>query len=98
MTLTEFVTKRRDNPLTKHQASHTFLIDLCRLLDEPVPHGAGTDDEAYISGGVQTKTTGADGWANVWERGEYTALESARLGLDCKRAQPHFVRRITIRR
>lgn len=71
MTPTEFINKWRNNPLTERQASHTHFIDLCRMLDEPAPYDPGTDPDAYCFERGATKTTGADGWADVWKRGAF---------------------------
>jgi len=69
VTPTEFIEKWRDKPLTERQASHTHFIDLCELLEEPAPYDAGTDPDTYCFERGTTKTTGADGWADVWKRG-----------------------------
>lgn len=71
MTPTEFISKWRNNSLTERQASHTHFIDLCHLLDEPPPYASGTDAETYCFERGATKTTGADGWADVWKRGAF---------------------------
>lgn len=71
MTPTEFIAKWQNNPLTERQASHTHFIDLCALLDEPPPYAPGTDPDAYCFERGATKTTGADGWADVWKRGAF---------------------------
>lgn len=71
LTPTEFITKWRNNPLTERQASHTHFIDLCRLLDEPAPYDQGTDADAYCFERGATKTTGSEGWADVWKRGAF---------------------------
>lgn len=71
MTPTDFIAKWRNNPLTERQASHTHFIDLCRLLDVPAPYDPGTDAEEYCFERGATKTTGADGWADVWKRGSF---------------------------
>jgi type II restriction/modification system DNA methylase subunit YeeA len=71
LTPTAFIEKWRDNPLTERQASHTHFIDLCRMLGEPAPYDADTDADAYCFEKGATKTTGADGWADVWKRGAF---------------------------
>jgi type II restriction/modification system DNA methylase subunit YeeA len=71
MTPNEFITKWRDNPLTERQASHTHFIDLCRLLDELAPYDPGTDAETYCFEKGATKSTGGEGWADVWKRGAF---------------------------
>ncbi len=71
MTPAEFIANWRDNPLTERQASQTHFIQLCRLLDEPAPYDAGTDPASYCFEQGATKTTGAEGWADVWKRGAF---------------------------
>jgi type II restriction/modification system DNA methylase subunit YeeA len=71
LTPAAFIEKWRDNPLTERQASHTHFIDLCRLLGEPAPYDPDTDANAYCFEKGATKTTGADGWADVWKRGAF---------------------------
>jgi hypothetical protein len=71
VTPSEFIAKWRDNPLTERQASHTHFIDLCKLLDEPAPYDPGTDAEVYCFERGATKTTGGEGWADVWKRGSF---------------------------
>ena len=71
MTPTEFIAKWHNNPLTERQASHTHFIDLCALLGEPAPYDPGTDPETYCFERGATKTTGSDGWADVWKRGAF---------------------------
>ena len=71
MTPAEFIAKWRNNPLSERQASHTHFIDLCRLLDEAPPYTPGTDPAAYCFERGATKTTGSDGWADVWKRGAF---------------------------
>lgn len=67
----EFIEKWRDNPLTERQASHTHFIDLCHLLGEPAPYDPGTDAETYCFEKGAAKSTGAEGWADVWKRGAF---------------------------
>jgi type II restriction/modification system DNA methylase subunit YeeA len=69
MTPQEFITKWQDNPLRERQASHTHFIDMCDLLNVPAPYAVGTDPETYCFDKGATKTTGSEGWADVWMRG-----------------------------
>ena len=71
ITPTAFIEKWRDNPLTERQASHTHFIDLCHLLGEPAPYDPGTDPETYCFEKGAAKSTGAEGWADVWKRGAF---------------------------
>lgn len=66
-----FIEKWRDNPLTERQASHTHFIDLCHLLGEPAPYDPGTDPQTYCFEKGAAKSTGAEGWADVWKRGAF---------------------------
>jgi type II restriction/modification system DNA methylase subunit YeeA len=71
VTPTEFINKWRNNPLTERQASHTHFIDLCHMLEEPAPYDPGMDADSYCFERGATKTTGTDGWADVWKRGAF---------------------------
>jgi type II restriction/modification system DNA methylase subunit YeeA len=71
VTPSEFIAKWRENPLGERQASHSHFIDLCSLLEEPAPYAPGTDRESYCFERGATKTTGSDGWADVWKRGVF---------------------------
>ena len=71
MTPIAFVEKWRDNPLTERQASHTHFIDLCHLLGEPAPYDSEADPDSYCFEKGAAKSTGAEGWADVWKRGAF---------------------------
>src|SRR5918911_3206527 len=44
-------------------------MDLCALLAEPTPTDADPTGENYAFERGATKTTGGEGWADVWKRG-----------------------------
>ena len=68
MTLTEFVEKWRASRRTERAAAQEHFIDLCRLLGEQTPNEADPSGEDYAFEKGATKTTGGQGWADVWKR------------------------------
>jgi hypothetical protein len=69
VTPAQFIAKWRPVELKERSAAQTHFNDLCRLLglDDPVaadPKGAWF---AFEKGA--TKTTGGEGWADVWRKG-----------------------------
>jgi hypothetical protein len=69
MTPDDFIRKWKAAELTERAAAQAHFIDLCRLLDEPTPADADPKGEWYAFEKGATKTTGTDGWADVWKRG-----------------------------
>ena len=71
-----FVVKWKASTLTERAASQSHFIDLCALLDESTPTDADPTGATYAFERGATKTTGGEGWADVWKRGcfawEYT--------------------------
>ncbi len=68
MTLTEFVEKWRASRRTERAAAQEHFIDLCRLLGEQTPNEADPSGEDYAFEKGATKSTGGQGWADVWKR------------------------------
>src|SRR5689334_22812241 len=66
-----FVSKWASSTLRERQAAQEHFIDLCRLLDEPTPAEADPRGESYAFERGATKTTGRDGWADVWKRNHF---------------------------
>lgn len=54
--------------LTERAAAQSHFIDLCALLDEPTPAEADPKGEWYAFEKGATKTTGGEGWADIWKR------------------------------
>jgi type II restriction/modification system DNA methylase subunit YeeA len=71
MTPDQFVTKWKVSELKERSAAQSHFIDLCRLLDEPAPTDADPTGEWYAFERGATKTTGGEGWADVWKRGHF---------------------------
>ena len=71
MTADAFIAKWRAAKLTERAAAQSHFIDLCRLLDEPAPADADPSGTFYAFERGATKTTGGDGWADVWKRGHF---------------------------
>jgi hypothetical protein len=65
----EFVRKWQAADLKERAAAHSHFNDLCRLLDEPTPTDADPKGEWYCFERGASKTTGGEGWADVWKRG-----------------------------
>lgn len=69
MTPEIFIKKWKTSTLTERAASQSHFIDLCTLLDEPTPTDVDPTGEHYAFERGATKTTGGEGWADVWKRG-----------------------------
>lgn len=69
MTPQEFVNKWRAVELKERSASQSHFNDLCQLLgvDDPIKADPKGDWFAFEKGA--SKTTGGDGWADVWKDG-----------------------------
>ena len=71
MTPETFVAKWTANTRSERAAAQEHFIDLCRLLDEPTPNEADPDGNEYAFEKGAGKTTGGDGWADVWKRNHF---------------------------
>ncbi|MGE0148018.1 MAG: class I SAM-dependent DNA methyltransferase [Parvibaculaceae bacterium] len=69
MTPEQFIKKWKASTLTERAASQSHFIDLCALLDEPTPTDVDPTGAQYAFERGATKTTGGEGWADVWKRG-----------------------------
>ena len=67
MTPRQFIAKWRDNPLKERAAAHAHFLDLCKVLDEEAPTDADPSGDWYAFEKGATKTTGGEGWADVWK-------------------------------
>jgi hypothetical protein len=67
----EFIAKWKTVELKERSAAHSHFIDLCRMLDEPAPTDADPTDEWHAFERGATKTTGGEGWADVWKRNHF---------------------------
>jgi hypothetical protein len=71
MTPEQFISKWKGATLTESQAAQSHFNDLCALLNEPTPTAADPRGEWYCFERGATKTTGGEGWADVWKRGHF---------------------------
>jgi type II restriction/modification system DNA methylase subunit YeeA len=69
MTPEQFIAKWETAELKERAAAQSHFNDLCELLDEPKPTDADPKGEWYCFERGATKTTGGEGWADVWKRG-----------------------------
>ena len=69
MTPEAFIKKWKTSTLTERAASQSHFIDLCALMDEPTPTDVDPTGEQYAFERGATKTSGGEGWADVWKRG-----------------------------
>lgn len=65
----EFIERWRSAELTERAAAQSHFRDLCELLGEVAPTAADPKGEWYAFEKGATKTTGGEGWADVWRRG-----------------------------
>ena len=66
-----FIAKWKASSLKERSAAQSHFCDLCRLLDEPTPTDVDPDGSWYCFERGATKTTGSEGWADVWKRGHF---------------------------
>jgi type II restriction/modification system DNA methylase subunit YeeA len=65
----QFIRKWGASTLKERSAAHEHFIDLCRMLGEKTPAEADPEGIWYCFEKGARKTTGGDGWADVWRRG-----------------------------
>jgi type II restriction/modification system DNA methylase subunit YeeA len=69
MTVDGFIRKWKAVELKERSAAQEHFIDLCRLLHEPTPADVDPKGEFYCFERGATKSSGGEGWADVWKRG-----------------------------
>jgi len=69
MTPEAFVTKWKAVELKERSAAQSHFNDLCNMLNEPAPIDADPTGDWFAFERGASKTTGGDGWADVWKRG-----------------------------
>lgn len=69
MTPQEFLTKWEHVELKERTASQSHFNDLCRLLEIDDPISADPKGEWFTFEKGATKTSGGEGWADVWRKG-----------------------------
>lgn len=68
MTPHEFISKWRHNELKERSASQSHFNDLCALLGVVDPIAADPKGEWFAFEKGASKTSGGEGWADVWRR------------------------------
>jgi len=71
LTLTEFVARWQRSTLTERSAAQTHFIDLCEVLSQPRPAAVDQEGNTYTFEKGVAKTSGGDGFADVWMRGYF---------------------------
>ncbi len=69
LSVNEFIKKWHAVELKERSAAHEHFLDLCCLLEEPSPAEADPAGDFYCFERGATKTSGGEGWADVWKRG-----------------------------
>ena len=69
MTPQQFISKWLNSPLKERAAAQEHFVDLCRMLGEPTPPEADPTGKDYGFEVGATKTTGGNGFADVFKRG-----------------------------
>ncbi|HQU79104.1 MAG TPA: N-6 DNA methylase [Azonexus sp.] len=77
MTPEQFITLWKNNPLTERAGAQAHFDDLCDLLGVAKPR----DPENYCFERGAKKSTGGDGWADVWKRNHF-GWENKKPGRD----------------
>jgi len=67
----QFVSKWSKADLSERSAYQQHFLDLCELLGQQKPADADPDGAWYTFERGVRKTTGGDGWADVWMRGHF---------------------------
>lgn len=81
MTPVEFIALWHSNQLTERAGAQAHFDDLCELLDVEKPR----DPNNYCFERGAKKSSGGDGWADVWKRG-FFAWENKKPGRDLDKA------------
>lgn len=68
MTPQVFIDKWRNVDLKERTASHSHFLDLCTLLEIPDPVTADPKGEWFTFEKGASKSSGGEGWADVWRR------------------------------
>ena len=71
MTPQEFIVKWKRAALSERSACQQHFLDLCDVLGQPKPAAADPDGAWYTFERGVHKTTGGQGWADVWMRGRF---------------------------
>ena len=66
-----FVARWQAVTLTERSAAQSHFIDLCDLLGQPRPAAVDQTGAFYTFEKGVKKSSGGDGWADVWKRGYF---------------------------
>ena len=66
-----FVAKWQQATLRERASSQEHFIDLCRLIGHPTPAEADPAGKWFTFEAGASKTTGGQGWADVWKMGHF---------------------------
>jgi hypothetical protein len=67
----QFIEKWQKSKLKERSAAHSHFIDLCNLLEHPDPVSADPEGTWYTFEYGAQKTTGSQGFADVWKKGHF---------------------------
>jgi hypothetical protein len=70
VTPSEFAAKWSGSTSNERAASQEHFIDICRMLGYPTPNDDPTDEHYAFEKGAE-KTSGGDGFADVWKKGHF---------------------------
>ena len=65
----DFIHKWSRANLKERSAAQEHFLDLCRLLGHPTPAEADAEGAFFTFEKGANKTSGGDGFADVWKRG-----------------------------
>lgn len=66
-----FIRKWRSVELKERSAAQEHFLDICRIISEPSPAAADLTGDFYCFERGATKSSGGEGWADVWKRGHF---------------------------
>ncbi|MCL4369881.1 MAG: class I SAM-dependent DNA methyltransferase [Chloroflexi bacterium] len=91
--LPQFIARWQRSTLTERSAAQSHFIDLCRLLGQPTPTEADPTGESYTFEKGVTKSSGGEGFADVWLRGRFAwEYKGKRKNLDAAYRQLQLYR------
>ena len=69
LSIPEFVARWQRSTLSERSAAQPHFLDLCEILGQPTPAEVDQEGNTYTFEKGVTKTSGGDGFADVWMRG-----------------------------
>ncbi|MBA4227830.1 MAG: class I SAM-dependent DNA methyltransferase [Hyphomonas sp.] len=84
----DFIRKWEKSELKESAAAQSHFVDLCHLLDVPTPTDADAVGDTYCFEKGATKSTGGNGFADVWKKGCFGwEYKGPKANLDAAHAQ-----------